>query len=183
MRTRIDDMLNSRAISIRHQTVVGLCVTIFGLLLAWEIGDWIVAGNLIQVAFLFVAAAVAVVGLGILRNWRSGVYMFLIWLVFEDLVRKYLGNNMAIFFAKDVLAILIYASMYRALRKHHEKWFRSPFLPAISVFFFWAVLESSTRILRARCMVRWVSKSISSMCPSCLRVMPSFAPTRIFGAF
>ena len=134
-------MLNSRAISIRHQTVVGLCVTIFGLLLAWEIGDWIVAGNLIQVAFLFVAAAVAVVGLGILRNWRSGVYMFLIWLVFEDLVRKYLGNNMAIFFAKDVLAILIYASMYRALRKHHEKWFRPPFLPAIGVFFFWAVLE------------------------------------------
>jgi hypothetical protein len=134
-------MLNSRAISIRHQTVVGLCVAIFGLLLAWEIGGWIVAGNLIQVAFLAVAAAVAVVSLGILRNWRSGVYMFLIWLVFEDLVRKYLGNNMAIFFAKDLLAALIYISIIRAVRNHHEKVFRPPFLLAISFFFWWAAIQ------------------------------------------
>jgi hypothetical protein len=134
-------MLNSRVISIRHQTVVGLCVAVFGLLLAREIGEWIVAGNLIQVAFLAVAAAVAVVSLGILRNWRSGVYMFLIWLVFEDLVRKYLGNNMAIFFAKDVLAALIYISIIRAVRNHHEKVFRPPFLLAISFFFWWAAIQ------------------------------------------
>ena len=134
-------MLNSGTISIKHQTVVGLCVTVLGVLLAWEIGGWIVAGNLIQVAFLAVAAAVAVVSLGILRNWRSGVYMFLIWLVFEDLVRKYLGNNMAIFFAKDVLAALIYISIIRAVRNHHEKLFRPPFLLAISFFFWWAAIQ------------------------------------------
>ena len=134
-------MLNARAISIRHQTVIGLCVVIFGLLLAWEIGEWIVAGNLIQVAYLAVAAAVAVVSLGILRNWRSGVYMFLIWLVFEDLVRKYLGNNMAIFFAKDVLAALIYVSIIRAIGNHQEKAFRLPFLFAISLFFWCAALQ------------------------------------------
>jgi hypothetical protein len=134
-------MLNSRAIPMKHQTVVGLCVAIFGLLLAWEIGGWIASGNLIQVAYLAVAVAVAVVGLGILRNWRSGVYMFLIWLVFEDLVRKFLGNNMAIFFAKDALALLIYISMYRTIRKHHEKTFRPPFLFAISFFFWLAVLQ------------------------------------------
>jgi hypothetical protein len=134
-------MLNVRAISIRHQTVVSLCVTIFGLLLAWEIGTWIAGGNLIQVAYLAVAAAMAVVGLGILRNWRSGIYTFVIWLVFEDLVRKYLGNNMAIFFAKDVLAVLIYASIYRAIRNRREIGFRPPFLVPISFFFWWAVLE------------------------------------------
>ena len=134
-------MLNTRAISIKHQTVIGLCVVTFGVLLAWEIGGWIVAGNLIQVGYLAVAAAVAVVSIGILRNWRSGVYMFLIWLVFEDLVRKYLGNNMAIFFAKDVLAALIYISIIRAIRNHHEKAFRPPFLLAISFFFWWAVIQ------------------------------------------
>jgi len=134
-------MLNVRAISIRHQTVVGLCVTSFGLLLAWEIGTWIAGGNLIQVAYLAVAAAIAVVGLVVLRNWRSGIYMFLIWLVFEDLVRKYLGNNMAIFFAKDVLAVLIYASIYRAIRNRREIGFRPPFLVPISFFFWWAVLQ------------------------------------------
>jgi hypothetical protein len=134
-------MLNSGTISIKHQTVVGLCVTVLGVLLAWEIGGWIVAGNLIQVEYLAVAAAVAAVGIGILGNWRSGVYMFLIWLVFEDLVRKYLGNNMAIFFAKDVLAALIYISIIRAVGNHQEKAFRPPFLLAISFFFWWAAIQ------------------------------------------
>ncbi|MGB9241708.1 MAG: hypothetical protein WCC03_00005, partial [Candidatus Acidiferrales bacterium] len=96
-------------------------MTVLGVLLAWEIGGWIVAGDLTQVGYLAVAAAVVAVSIGILRNWRSGVYMFLIWLVFEDLVRKYLGNNMAIFFAKDVLAALIYVSIIRAIGNHQEK--------------------------------------------------------------
>src|SRR5437899_6647772 len=41
---------------------------------------------------------------GILNNWRHGVYLFLAWLLFEDFARKFLGNNMAIYFAKDFLA-------------------------------------------------------------------------------
>ena len=134
-------MLNSRAISNRHQTLVGLCVAVFGLLLAWGIGGWIVSGNLIQVAYLAVAVAVTAIGLGILRNWRSGVYMFLIWLVFEDLVRKYLGNNMAIFFAKDALAAFIYVSVIRAVRNRYEMTFRPPFLVALSCFFWLATLQ------------------------------------------
>ena len=134
-------MLNSRTISIKHQTVVGLCVTVLGVLLAREIGGWIVAGDLTQVGYLAVAAAVVAVSIGILRNWRSGVYMFLIWLVFEDLVRKYLGNNMVIFFAKDVLAALIYISIIRAVGNHQEKAFRPPFLLAISFFFWWAAIQ------------------------------------------
>ena len=134
-------MLNARATLFKQQAVVGMCVTIFGLLLAWKIGGWISGGNLIQVEYLAVAAAVAVIGVGILRNWRSGVYMFLIWLVFEDMVRKYLGNNMAIFFAKDALAVLIYISLYRAVRENREKGFRPPFLFALSLFFWLAVLQ------------------------------------------
>jgi hypothetical protein len=135
-------MLNSHAIPIKNQTVVGLCVSVFGLLLAWEIGGWIVAGNFDQVAYLGVAALVAVIGLTILKNWRSGLYMFLIWVVFEDMVRKYLGNNMAIFFAKDVLALVIYALLYRSIREHHDKGFRPPFLFAISFFFWWAAVQT-----------------------------------------
>ena len=38
-----------------------------------------------------------------LRDWRNGFYVFLVWLLFEDLVRKFLGNNLAIYFGKDVL--------------------------------------------------------------------------------
>jgi len=31
---------------------------------------------------------------------------------FEDLFRKFLGNNMAVFFAKDVLTIVLYISFF-----------------------------------------------------------------------
>jgi hypothetical protein len=134
-------MLNSRVISINNQTMVGLCVAIFGILLAWKVGGWIVEGNLILVEFLGVGTVVAAISLAVLGNWRSGIFMFLIWLVFEDLIRKYLGNNMAIFFAKDALALLIYASIYGAIRGHREKVFRPPFLLAIAFFFWWAVVQ------------------------------------------
>src|ERR1700722_3090945 len=58
-------------------------------------------------ALLFVAGAVAV---AILDDWRRGFYILVAWILFEDFVRKYLGNNMAIFFGKDVLAIVLYIS-------------------------------------------------------------------------
>ncbi len=45
---------------------------------------------------LFFAGGAVVVA--ILNDWRRGLYILLGWIVFEDLVRKYLGNNMAIFF-------------------------------------------------------------------------------------
>ena len=44
----------------------------------------------------------------ILANWRQGLYIFFGWLFFEDFFRKYLGNNMAIYFAKDVLVLLVF---------------------------------------------------------------------------
>jgi len=134
-------MLSSLSVPIKNQTLIGLCVVIFGVLLAWEVGGWIVAGNLVQVALLAVVAAVATIGLRILSNWRTGVYSFLVWLVFEDMVRKYLGNNMAIFFAKDALVLLIYVGIYRAIRGHHEKVLRPPFLLALAFFFWCATLQ------------------------------------------
>ena len=43
-------------------------------------------------------------------------YIFFSWILLEDLLRKYLGNNMAIYFAKDGLALLIYLSFFKANR-------------------------------------------------------------------
>ena len=133
--------MNLPAISVRQQTIVGLLVFVLGLLLARQFGEWIIGGDLNQVAFAFAAATAAGVGLAVLRNWRSGTHFFLIWLIFEDLIRKYLGNNMALYFAKDVLAGLIYVSLYLAGRKHPEKWPRPPFLLAFGIFFWFAVLQ------------------------------------------
>jgi hypothetical protein len=133
--------LNLRATSINQQTVVGLGLMILSLLLAWEIGGWIAGENLQQVEYLFVAVAVAVASVTILRNWRAGFYIFLAWVVFEDAVRKYLGNNMLIYFAKDFLVLLIYFSLYISVRDKKDRLFRPPFLVVLSLFFWWAVIE------------------------------------------
>ncbi len=81
------------------------------------------------------------VGLTILKNWRLGTYMFFIWLLFEDLVRKYLGNNMAIYFGKDILVGLVFVSLLVEVRKGRVKLFRPPFLLFLYFFLFLGALE------------------------------------------
>ena len=134
--------MNLRAsTSVNQQTVVGLGLVALSLLLAYEIGGWIAGEDLRQVEYVFVAAAVAVASVAILRNWRTGFYIFLTWVVFEDAVRKYLGNNMLIYFAKDFLVLLIYFALYNSIRNKRDRIFRPPFLVALSLFFWWAVIQ------------------------------------------
>lgn len=135
---------------------------VLSLLLAWEVGGWIAGENLQQVEYLFVAVAVAVVSVTILRNWRTGFYLFLVWVVFEDAVRKYLGNNMLIYFAKDFLVLLIYFSLYISVRDKKDRIFRPPFLVVLSLFFGGRLSRSSIQIRRAISMGSSVSKLISS---------------------
>jgi hypothetical protein len=51
-----------------------------------------------------------------MSDWRNGLYLFLIWLLIEDLVRKYMGNNMAIYFAKDALVGITYLVFAKSSR-------------------------------------------------------------------
>ncbi len=62
-------------------------------------------------------------------------------MLFEDAVRKYLGNNMVIYFAKDFLVALVYLSLFISLRNKQDRLFRPPFLIALSLFFWWAVIQ------------------------------------------
>ena len=77
----------------------------------------------------------------ILNDWRSGVLLFLIWLLFEDLARKYLGNSMTVYFAKDFLIGVAYLSFYAAKRKHQVEVFKIPFLLPLAIFFWFAVIQ------------------------------------------
>jgi len=134
-------MVNGRGSAFRNQGAVGVSVFIIGIWLAWEIGDSIVArslGSLEYFALGFVGCAVAV---AILRNWRLGFYFFLVWLLFEDLVRKFLGNNIAIYFAKDALAGLVYVSLYVDVRRGRVRLFRPPFLLFLMVFLWLGILQ------------------------------------------
>src|SRR5258708_25679981 len=104
--------------------VMGLVV----LGLIWEMASWIIAGSdqtLVMFGLALVASAVVV---HILNDWRSGVLLFLVWLLFEDLARKFLCHSMTVYFAKDVLIGVAYLSYFPAKRKHHSEAFKIPFL-------------------------------------------------------
>jgi hypothetical protein len=90
------------------------------------------------VALAFVGCAFIV---AMLNNWRNGLYFFLTWLLFEDFARKYLGNNMAIYFAKDVLAAVVYLSFFLAYRRKQVTSFRPPFLVPVLLFVWFGVMQ------------------------------------------
>jgi hypothetical protein len=77
-----------------------------------------------------------------LRDWRQGLYIFFGWLFIEDFVRKYLGNNMVVYFAKDFLVILVYISFYSERRNRKQKVaFRPPFLLPLLIFLWFAAAQ------------------------------------------
>ncbi len=126
---------------MRNQALIGFGLFVIAFWLAWQIGGKIAVWDLRTLEFGAFTIAGCAVAILILRDWRSGFYVFLVWLLFEDLVRKYLGNNMAIFFAKDILAGLIYVSLFVEIRKGREKVFHPPFLLFLSMFIWLAALQ------------------------------------------
>jgi len=107
----------------------------------YKAAGYVIAGDmdgLAYVALLFIGCAFVV---AMLNSWRNGLYFFLAWLLFEDLARKYLGNNMAIYFAKDVLAAVVYLSFFIACRRKEVALFRPPFLVPLLLFVWFGVLQ------------------------------------------
>src|ERR1700688_3057224 len=127
-------MLGARIPIMRSQALVGFGFFILSMCLAWGIGLKIADDDIRSLAYVALVLAGGVVAVTALRNWRTGFYMFLIWLMFEDLVRKYMGNGLALFFGKDILLGLVYMSFFIAVRKGREKTFRPPFVLFLSLF-------------------------------------------------
>lgn len=119
---------------MRNQALIGFALFAAGIWGAYQVGGKIVAGDLNAIVFAALGFSACVVGFTILRNWRAGFYLFLVWLLFEDLARKYLGNNLALFFGKDVLAMLVYIALFVEIRRGREKTFRPPFLLPLAIF-------------------------------------------------
>jgi hypothetical protein len=134
-------MLSRRISSGNSQALIGLSVFVLGIWMAWQIGGRIATDDLGTLQFAALGLAGFWVAITILRNWRNGFYMFLVWLLFEDLVRKYLGNNMVIYFGKDALVGLVYMSFFAHVRRSREKLFRPPFFPFLLVFLWLGVVQ------------------------------------------
>jgi hypothetical protein len=116
---------------------------VFALAAAYEVSEYVISGDfkgLAVIGMVFVGAAFVV---AMLNNWRNGLYFFLAWLLFEDFARKFLGNNMAIYFAKDLLAAVVYLSFFAAYRRKDKdiQNFRPPFRAALLVLFWFGVMQ------------------------------------------
>src|SRR5690348_16869491 len=107
----------------------------------YKAATYILAGDMTGLAFVAIAVAISALVVAILNDWRNGLYFFLAWLLFEDFARKYLGNNMAIYFAKDFLLLVIYISFLAAYRRKEVSGFRPPFLMPLLLFVWFGVIQ------------------------------------------
>ena len=122
--------------------IQGLIMGLLVLGLTWELASWIIAGSDKMLIMFGLSLVVCALMVHILNDWRSGVLLFLIWLLFEDLARKYLGNSMIVYFAKDILIGIAYLSFFIARSKRRVEGFKIPFLLPLMFFFWFAVIQA-----------------------------------------
>ena len=130
-----------RSLRLSRNPLVTLGLWVIVIFAAYKVAEAILANDLSSLAYagiLFLAGAVIV---AILNDWRRGLYFLVAWILFEDLVRKFLGNNMAIYFAKDVLTIILYFSFFKAQRAKRVQTFRVPFRIPLLLFIWFGLLQ------------------------------------------
>lgn len=112
------------------------------LILAWTVSNWIIAGDTRSLLIGAVGAVGLALLIFVLKDWKNGIYCFFVWLVFEDLIRKFAGNGFAVFFAKDIIIGLTYLSMLVALRDRRLPTFKSPFFVTLGIFFAFGLVQA-----------------------------------------
>ncbi len=136
---RIASVLSSG--HFRRGPLLTIGTLVVGALAAYLAAEYVISGDFTGMAYAGMALVGGVIVIGILNNWRNGVYFFLSWLLFEDFARKFLGNNMAIYFAKDFLGLVVFISFLTAYRRKEVTSFRPPFLVPVLVFIWFGVLQ------------------------------------------
>jgi hypothetical protein len=125
-----------------HSSGRNLLTVVLIALAAYECAHFIIGGDFSSLYYVGLVVLGIVALAVILKDWRKGVYFFIAWIAVEDLIRKYLGNNMIIYFAKDCLAVVLYLSFFTARRSTLTKLYRPPFLIPFLVFFWYCVLQA-----------------------------------------
>jgi hypothetical protein len=116
---------------------------LLGLFLANEMAGHIVNDDVRFLEMTVLGVLGCAAGVAVLRNWRIGFAFFNVWLLAEDFVRKYMGNGTALFFGKDVLALLIFLSLLFALARGKEKRLGTPFMLwfPLAIFMWFAAFQ------------------------------------------
>ncbi len=128
---------------LRRGSLLAAGFFVFAMIAAYELAGYIISNDMTSLAFVALICVGGAIIVTMLNNWRNGVYFFLAWLLFEDLARKFLGNNMAIYFAKDFLVAIVYMSFFIAYRRKEKglQLLRPPFFLALAVFVWFGVLQ------------------------------------------
>ena len=134
-------MLETRIEQFRATKLPLIVLTLAAVGAAWVLAGWIVAGSSSELVMGGLGLTALAIVMAILENWRRGVYLFFVWLLFEDLARKYLGNNMYIYFGKDVLVGVTYLACFTSLRRQRALRFRPAFLMPFMFFVWLGVLQ------------------------------------------
>jgi hypothetical protein len=118
-------------------------IGLFALLMyaANKAAQLVLADDLSTFGLIAVVCAGGAVIVAILNDWRRGLYVLVAWILFEDFVRKYLGNNMLIYLGKDVLALVVYLSFFRTRRAKRMERFRIPFRVPLLLYVWFGVLQ------------------------------------------
>jgi hypothetical protein len=127
----------------RNRSLIALGFLVFGAVLAYAVAGYILNDDLTSLTLVAVAFLVGAFVVVTLNNWRNGVYFFLSWLLFEDLARKFVGNNMAVYFVKDALVAIVYLSFFVACRRKavDTQTFRPPFRTALLLFIWFGFIQ------------------------------------------
>ena len=133
--------LATRAASYRRNPLYFLGFLVIFVFAARELADYIINDDMNGLAYVAILLIVGTSVVAILNSWRSGVYFFLTWLLFEDFARKFLGNNMAIYFAKDFLLLVVYISFLASYRRKELTVFRPPFWTPVLIFMWFGVMQ------------------------------------------
>jgi hypothetical protein len=130
-----------RSLRTSRNPLVTIAVAVVVISAAYKAAESILADDTSTLAFVAISFVGGAVTVAILNDWRRGLYLLFAWILFEDFVRKYLGNNMAIYFAKDGLAIVLYLSFFRARIAKHVDEFKIPFRVPLLIFFWFCLIQ------------------------------------------
>jgi hypothetical protein len=106
-----------------------------------KLADFVINGDMTGLAYVALIVIVGACAVAMLNNWRNGLYLFITWLLFEDFARKYLGNNMAIYFGKDFLVGIVFLAFFIAYRDKKVRIFSPPFRVPLFIFLWFSVLQ------------------------------------------
>jgi hypothetical protein len=126
---------------VNRLTAIAFVATV--ALLGYFISTWIASGNLRLVTLAASFAGVLALAIVILKRWEVGIFAFFVWVAAEDLLRKYIGNEMALYLAKDALVGLAYAAFFipAMLRWRSGETLKNPLALPLAVWFVWALVE------------------------------------------